>query len=221
MAKRKAEMAFMPSTPKRAQIPCLPSTPKPSTPQRIVLSIEEKRDVLKRFDALSNMSQEGASKMLQIPRMTLRRILKNREEIMSAPNSAKKRCRVGKDEVVERALISWFHNVRDKNAPISQEIMLVQAERLAKKLGHDEFKSSRGWLHRLCKREEIKFKKLHGEGASSDFEARDKWLTDTWPNLRKKYEGKDIWNTDETGLFYRDAQKGYPKSHRGCSWEKS
>ena len=127
---------------RKAEIPCLSGTlnisKSPNTPKRIVLSIEEKRDVLKKFDTLPrSMSQEGASKMLQIPRMTLRNILKNRQEIMSAPNSAKKRCRSGKDEQVEQALVQWFRNVRDKNAPISQEILLVKSEDLAKKLGHD------------------------------------------------------------------------------------
>ena len=48
MAKRKAEMAL---TPKRAEIPCLSGTlnKSPNTPKRIVLSIEEKRDVLKKL----------------------------------------------------------------------------------------------------------------------------------------------------------------------------
>ena len=65
---------------RKAEIPCLSGTlnisKSPNTPKRIVLSIEEKQDVLKKFDTLPrNMSQEGASKMLQIPRMTLRNIL--------------------------------------------------------------------------------------------------------------------------------------------------
>ena len=73
----------------------------PATPKRIVLSIEEKRGVLLEFDKLPPMSQECAAKILKIPRMTLRNILKNREAIYAAPNSAKKRCRTGKDEQVE------------------------------------------------------------------------------------------------------------------------
>ena len=49
----------------------------PATPKRIVLSIEEKRGVLLEFDKLPPMSQECAAKILKIPRMTLRNILKN------------------------------------------------------------------------------------------------------------------------------------------------
>ena len=53
MVKRKAEMALTPKTPKRAEIPCLSGrlnkTKSPNTPKRIVLSIEEKRDVLKKL----------------------------------------------------------------------------------------------------------------------------------------------------------------------------
>ena len=101
---------------RKAEIPCLSGTlnisKSPNKPKRIVLSIEEKRDVLKKFDTLPrSMSQEGASKMLQIPRMTLRNILKNREEeIMSAPNSAKKRC-----------FVYCFHDGREETSPDDRE----------------------------------------------------------------------------------------------------
>ena len=38
-------------------------------------------------------------------------------------------------------------------------------------------------------------------------EARDEWLEKVWPNLREKYEPENVWNTDETGLQFRDEQK--------------
>ena len=71
--------------------------PKPSPSKtnnrRIELSIETKREIIRRFDSLPKMSQQNASKVLQIPRMTLRRMLSKRDEIMDAKNSSMKRYR--------------------------------------------------------------------------------------------------------------------------------
>ena len=67
------------------------------------------------------------------------------------------------------------------------DMMLMQLEKLAKMMGHDDFKATWGWLARLCKRADMKGKKLHGEGASADVEARDTWLKDTNLNLYADY----------------------------------
>jgi hypothetical protein len=31
----------------------------------------------------------------------------------------------------------------------------------------------------------------------------DDWLSTNWPDIRNKYDSKDIFNADETGLFYK------------------
>ena len=149
-----------PKTPKSKR-KAEPASVSPSTPKRINLSIEGKRDILKKYDALPKMSQESAANMLKIPRESLRKILSRRDEIIAAPKSEIKRLgRVGKDVMVEDSLIKWFDMVRDKNATITHEILRDKAEELAKKLGHNEFKASSGWLTRLLKRRDISRKKL-------------------------------------------------------------
>ena len=131
--------------------------------------------------------------------MSLRNILSKREEIIAAPKSEIKRSRVGKDAMVEDSLIKWFDIVREKNANITHEILRAKAEDLAKKLGHDEFQASSGWLSRLLKRRDISRKKQHGEAESSDFQAKTDWVKDVWQKLREKYNSEDIFNCDETG----------------------
>lgn len=118
-----------------------------------------------------------------------------------------KRHRAGKDKKVEDCLVKWFSRVRARDARITQEMLLAQSEKLAKMMGHQNFKASRRWLHRLMKRSDMKHKKLWGEAGSADLESREKWLTDVWPKLQSEYEPQDIWNADESGLNYRDAQK--------------
>ena len=113
------------------------------------------------------MSQESAAKALKIDRYKLRPILANSESILAAPNDAKKRNTGGKDKKVEEALVKWFKGVREKEARITQEMLMVKSEQLAKMLGHDQFKANRGWLYRLCKRSDMKHKKYLGEAGIS------------------------------------------------------
>ena len=141
--------------------------------------------------------------------MSLRNILSKREEIIAAPKSDKKRSRVGKDAMVEDSLIKWFDIVREKNAYITHEMLRAKAEELAKKLGHDEFKASTGWLCRLLKRRDIAHKKEHGEGESSDFQGKTDWVKDVWPKLREKYNSEDIFNCDETGRQFNRKNFGF------------
>ena len=180
----------------------------PSNPKRISLSIERKKNIIESYDALPKMSQGSAADMLKIPRASLRLILSNRETIMASDNSDMKRLRVGKDVMVENCLIKWFDTVREKNAILSHEMLREKAEDLAKKLGHDDFKATPGWLQRLLKRSGIDHKKQHGEAQSSDFQGMTDWLKDIWPDLHKKYKKEDIFNCDETGLFFRMIPNG-------------
>ena len=80
---------------------------------------------------------------------------------------------MGKDKQVEEALVKWFSRVRDQEARITQEMLLVKSEQLAKLLGHSNFKASRGCLYHLCKRSDMKHRKLREESASADLVARE------------------------------------------------
>ena len=46
-------------------------------------------------------------------------------------------------------------------------------------------------------------KKLSGEEKSVSEEDVEPWLSSTLPDLLKKYKPEDIYNADETGLFYK------------------
>ena len=46
-------------------------------------------------------------------------------------------------------------------------------------------------------------KKVSGEEKSVSKEDVEPWLHSTLPDLLKKYKPEDIYNADETGLFYK------------------
>ena len=104
---------------------------------------------------------------------------------------------------MEAAVVKWIANVWVKNAPLSGPLVKEKAGELAAKLGKNDFKATDGWFSRLKKREGLQHKKLHGEGQSADFVSREEWLENLWPTIRDGYFDKDIWNADESGIFYR------------------
>lgn len=171
------------------------------------LSPKEKLKILKDYDELPKMSQKEAAARLGIPQPTLNKILNSRSQLkeccLSNQNMNKKRNRKGKHELVDRALKLWLENVREKDARVNGPILKTKAEELAKSLGVGNFNSSNGWLSRWLKRENIVYVKPAGEKGEADNVAADSWLKEIWPSLREEYSSSDIFNADETGLYWR------------------
>ncbi len=94
--------------------------------------------------------------------------------------------------------------MRGKNAPLSGPIVKAKALEFAKLLEKPDFKACEGWLYRFMKRNNLKTKRLHGEGNAADEVSRSEWLKEIWPQLREEYPNdEDIWNADESGMFFR------------------
>lgn len=73
---------------------------------------------------------------------------------------------------------------------------------LAVELGHDDFSASNGWLESFFKRHNISLKDLCGESGDVSEEVVNDW-TQRIPDIVAGYDPKDIFNADETGLYYR------------------
>jgi hypothetical protein len=70
---------------------------------------------------------------------------------------------------VESALKLWFTDVREQDARVDGPLIRQKAEELAKKMGKDDFVATEGWFHRWKKRENIIYKRTHGEQKDSNF----------------------------------------------------
>lgn len=78
-----------------------------------------------------------------------------------------------------------------------------QARTYAKELQKDvDFKASSGWLDRFKSRHNLGGSKLSGEHASVDPETVLSWK-EHLPDITSGYDQCDIYNMDETGLFFR------------------
>ncbi|KMZ76545.1 hypothetical protein ZOSMA_10068G00010, partial [Zostera marina] len=79
----------------------------------------------------------------------------------------------------------------------------AKAIKLAELLMVEGFKASEGWLSNFKERHGIVFKKVQGEAAAVDMEAVDNWRQDILIKLLTEYSPKNVFNVDETGLFWR------------------
>ncbi|XP_062566667.1 tigger transposable element-derived protein 4-like [Saccostrea cucullata] len=134
-------------------------------------------------------------------------MLKNKEEILKNYEStgislSRKSHRSVPHETVDAALLEWFYEKRQENIPISGPILLQKSEDLAKKLGDHSFKSNTGWLDRFKNRHGIVRRAITGESAIVDHKSVDEWK-DKLPQILQDNDPKDIFNADETGLFYK------------------
>jgi hypothetical protein len=98
----------------------------------------------------------------------------------------------------------WFKEVKkNKDVTLDGPLMQQQALKFAQYLNNKEFKASNGWLEKFKQRMNISYKKIVGEAGVIDRDTAAKWMNNILPDLIKDYEEHDIFNADETSLFYK------------------
>ena len=97
----------------------------------------------------------------------------------------------------------WIGQARSQNVPLSGPILMEKADSLAKKLGYSEFKCSSEWLEQFKGRHGLTFKKIVGESGTVSSAMTQEWISTSLPALLSEFKPEDIYNADETGLFYK------------------
>lgn len=146
--------------------------------------------------------------MYGLSQSTISTILKTEEKLRKqasgdAPTAKRARIRTRGYEKIEDSLYKWMANARSRNIPISGPILMAKAKHFAVLLDQEDFKPSGGWLQRFRARYGINYRRIVGESASMDFSGREAWLEEHLPIIFKSYAERDIYNGDETGLFYQ------------------
>ena len=119
----------------------------------------------------------------------------------------------------------WIKQSLDRGADfLSGQLVHQKAEEFAKKLDvQSSWKGSEGWFSRFKKREGLVHKKLHGEAKDADVQQRENWIVSVWPSLWKQYDKENIFNADETGIYFcamPDSMLTF-QNHTRCSTKKS
>uniref|UniRef100_H3AE17 HTH CENPB-type domain-containing protein n=1 Tax=Latimeria chalumnae TaxID=7897 RepID=H3AE17_LATCH len=88
---------------------------------------------------------------------------------------------------------SFLKNARAQDVPVSGPILQIKAEKLATGLGHTDIKCSNGWLDGFKEGHLITFCVICGEV----------WRDTILPRVLQQYNPENVYNADESGLFYR------------------
>jgi hypothetical protein len=102
---------------------------------------------------------------------------------------------------LEMVLFTWYQQARASNIPIDGTILMEKAKIIAVQLNIDYFSVSNGWVSRFKDQHGLVLKKLAGESAEVSVNSTDAWL-ESLPSLLEGDEPHDVYNADETKLFF-------------------
>ncbi|OAE33101.1 hypothetical protein AXG93_3896s1000 [Marchantia polymorpha subsp. ruderalis] len=138
---------------------------------------------------------------------TISTILRGKEKWLSVDTSVRegsvRRARVGKWPKLKKALVLWFGQVRARRGVVTDDVIMSKSMELRNSFGicDIDFKLSHGWLQKFKTQHGIKCYYLHGESGDAD-EVGVAFAMAKIPFILKKYDPEDIFNFDETDLYY-------------------
>lgn len=157
--------------------------------------------------AESGVKKKKVAEDFGIALSTLSTILSSKAAVAGAVargvKGDRKKLRAPAFEAVEKAVFKWFLDARASGIPVSGALLQRKGRDFACIMGHDDFVASAGWLQRFKERHDIVGRAVCGEAMSVDREAALLWVETNVGQLLEKYSPKDLFNADETALFYQ------------------
>jgi hypothetical protein len=178
----------------------------------MVFDHKTKLDIIKQLETKTD-SQRGIAKKFKVSKTSIQYLWANRNKILKE-NNLHNILKL-KDERIEKGTLEIIRKMRDENVPLTGPLIKSVAKKISVSIGLNFSASngflfllncSKGWLQKFKKRNEMDFKTLCGESKSADIPAA-KNFKQKLIEIKKKYPEKDIFNADETALFWKAFQK--------------
>ena len=170
------------------------------------LALEEKMVLIKEKER--GLSHRQLSDRFQISLGAVSNILKRKSEYThdyetNLNKKIKRKVRNDSSQEINDTVYEWFIAQRAKNIPISGPVIQEYARSVGEHLDKSgNFKASNGWLDRFRTRYSIRFRMISGESRSVDQSTVDDWKV-RLSSIIEHYNPVDVFNCDETGLFYK------------------
>lgn len=175
-------------------------------PKKLCKTAAEKLEIIR--DIENGKRVKDVCRERQMKQSTVSTIFKKREDLkrqaQECPSSLKrKKPRPCKSPQLEKAVCLFVQKARDENIPLSGPIIQSKAKFFAESLKIEGFEASNGWLTKFTARNGFSYKTICGESKAVDLTVADDWKESVLPDLIKNYEPENIFNADETGLFFK------------------
>lgn len=175
--------------------------------KRTVLTIKEKTEIYK-FSILNKtikhqeIAQFFSRKFNKsVSRQVVDMIMKKASFLFNNSNAVKRIMPI-QDKRIDNMILQWIGLLNSKGVPVSDKLVQEQALKIAKKLEIVNFKASNGWLSKFKKRNKLKSYYMCGETGGINSDDIVKYRENLKTEL-KNFARSDIYNLDETALFFR------------------
>ncbi|GBN10847.1 Tigger transposable element-derived protein 4 [Araneus ventricosus] len=165
--------------------------------KRKAFSIEDKVKFIRKLQ--NGESRSAICKEFSLSKSTVATVWKNRDSIIPAYEkniNGCKRLRKAEKENVEESLFQWFTVQRSRNLPITGALLQAKANEFAELFQEKSFAPMDGWIR-------LRSGKVVGEVSSVCSSDINHWMENVWPDIIRNHDEKDIFNANETGLFYK------------------
>ncbi|XP_070581288.1 tigger transposable element-derived protein 4-like [Ptychodera flava] len=175
---------------------------------RKTLTLNQKVELIQLYEASGgSMGSRKLAERYGVGRTQIQSILKRKAEVLedfesNAPGERKRKIRKTGNEEINALTWEWFKDAVARKIPVSGPLLQERALSFAKDLSVDDFKASNGWLDSFRRRHNIGFSVMSGESGDVDNGIVADWKKKL-PSLLEGYEPRDVYNMDETGLFFR------------------
>ena len=177
-------------------------------------TIEFKKELITKYE--SGMRVSVLAKEFGMAKSTISTILKNKDQLKASEvakgSSVLSKQRPQVLEEVEKLLLIFINEKQLSGDSLSEDAICAKAKILYEDIKKDpiivpegfDFKASRGWFEKFKKRSGIHSVVRHGEAASSDKAAADKYKVEFKQFVNaEQYVPQQVFNMDETGLFWK------------------
>ena len=174
--------------------------------QRVVLNLEDRYRVIERNEkgesarAIADRLGVGRTQILNIlhDKESIKQRFENGESLTRKISKAKK----SPNEELNELVWLWYCHCLENKFPVNGPMIQEKAMEISMRLNLPDFMAWRGWLQRFKERRNIHEKVLQGERGEVDMNVVNDW-TKRLPSLCEGYASRDIFNCDETGLYWR------------------
>lgn len=170
------------------------------------LTIAQKMEIIKFVEA-QHIGVRAVAEKFNIGKTQVSDIIKNKVYLSQTfveqgSENSKRKFPKSDGEIIDTVIFQWYLHARVNNLSISGPVLKEKALELASEVGLNDFKASNGWLQKFKERHQISYKNVYSDDTSVKQSVIADWLSKV-KELINGYEERDIFNCDETGLFFR------------------
>ena len=156
----------------------------------------------------SRLSREMSKKWdIDVKRTTVKGILSKKDAIEAAIKagipSKRIKLKPAQHSKLDDEVLIWLKQARGQNLPVSGNLIKEKALKLAELMHIPDFIASDGWLDNFKKRHGITFKTVQGEAGVVNLQSLLDWKQQVLQLLLRQFSADDVFNLDETGLFWQ------------------